>query len=266
MNQASVSDQPPVSIVVPVLNEASRIEECLTRIVRDFAGCELVVVDGGSTDGTVERAARLARVVHCRPGRGPQLNAGAAATSGEIIWFLHADTRIDPGALGQIRGAVADPAVVGGGLSIRFDRASPALGYLAWSSNQRARRLGHIFGDQAMFVRRTVFDRLGGFPDIPLMEDFDLSRRLRRRGRLVLLDATSTASARRFETHGTWRMIAFMQYLKLLFVAGADPHRIAARYQAGPGLWLPAAGADRSNDRGFPSSPSSIANLTRRPR
>lgn len=266
MNQVSVLYPPPVSIVVPVLDEAGRIEACLARIVRDFGGCELVVVDGGSTDGTVERAAPLARVVHSRPGRGPQLNAGAAATKGEIIWFLHADTRIDPAALGQIRSAVADPEVVGGGLSIRFDRASPALGYLAWSSNQRARRLGHIFGDQAMFVRRTVFDRLGGFADIPLMEDFDLSRRLRRRGRLVLLDATSTASARRFETYGTWRMIAFMQYLKLLFVAGAEPHRIAARYRAGPGLRLPSAGADRSNARGCPPFPSSIANLERSPR
>lgn len=117
-----------------------------------------------------------------------------------------------------------------------------------------------------MFVRRTVFDRLGGFADIPLMEDFDLSRRLRRRGRLVVLDATSTASARRFETHGTWRMIAFMQYLKLIFVAGADPHRIASRYQAGPGLWLPPAGADGHEDPGCPPFPSSIANLTRRPR
>ncbi|MDE3203572.1 MAG: TIGR04283 family arsenosugar biosynthesis glycosyltransferase [Acidobacteriota bacterium] len=260
-----VSNQPSVSIVVPVLDEADRVEECLARIASDFGGCELVVVDGGSTDGTVERAATLARVVHSRRGRGPQLNAGAAATSGDIIWFLHADTSIDPGALGQIRAAVADPAVVGGGLSIRFDGAGPALGYLAWSSNQRARRLGHIFGDQAMFVRRTVFDRLGGFADIPLMEDFDLSRRLRRRGRLVLLDATSTASARRFETYGTWRMIAFMQYLKLLFVAGVDPYRIAARYQAGPGLRLP-AGADRSNDQGWPPFPSSIANTTRRPR
>lgn len=257
---------PSVSIVVPVLNEATRIEQCLARIHRDFASCELVVVDGGSTDGTVERASHLARVVHSRRGRGPQLNTGAAVTSGDILWFLHADTRIDPAALGQIRAAMADPGVVGGGLSIRFDRASPALGYLAWSSIQRARRLGHIFGDQAMFVRRTVFDRLGGFADIPLMEDFDLSRRLRGRGRLVVLDATSTASARRFETHGTWRMIAFMQYLKLLFVAGADPHRIASRYQAGPGLWLPPAGAGRHEDPGCPPSPSGIANLTRRPR
>ncbi|MDE3202635.1 MAG: TIGR04283 family arsenosugar biosynthesis glycosyltransferase [Acidobacteriota bacterium] len=230
---------PSVSIVVPVLDEAERIEATLGRIRRDFPGCEVVVVDGGSTDGTVARAAPLAPVVHSRPGRGPQLNAGAAATRGEVIWFVHADTVIDPDALPQMLAALADPAVVGGGLSIRFDHRSAALGYLAWASNHRARRLGQIFGDQAMFVRRPVFDRLGGFADIPLMEDLEFSRRLRRAGPLVLLDATSTASARRFERHGTWRMIAFMQYLKLRFAAGADPHRLAARYRCGPGLRLP---------------------------
>lgn len=261
-----------MSIVVPVLDEADWIEQCLARIHTDFTSCELVVVDGGSTDGTVERAAHRARVVHSRRGRGPQLNTGAAATSGEVIWFLHADTRIDPTALGQLQAAMADPGVVGGGLSLRFDRSDPALDYLAWSSNQRARRLGHIFGDQALFVRRRVFDRLGGFADIPVMEDFDLSRRLRRQGRLVLLDAASTASTRRFDAHGTLAMIAFMQYLKLLFVAGADPHRLAARYQSGPGLRLPPAGqAGQAVPAGWSgearlSFPRSITNLPRRSR
>ncbi|MDA8045886.1 MAG: TIGR04283 family arsenosugar biosynthesis glycosyltransferase [Actinomycetota bacterium] len=230
---------PTVSIVVPVLDEAERIEASLGRISRDFGGCEVVVVDGGSTDDTVGRAADLAPVVRSRPGRGPQLNAGAAATHGDVIWFVHADTVVDPDALGQMLAALADPAIVGGGLSIRFDRRSAALSYLAWASNQRARRLGQIFGDQAMFVRRSVFDRLGGFADIPLMEDLEFSRRLRRAGPLVVLDATSTASARRFEVHGTWPMIAFMQYLKLRYAAGADPHRLAARYRAGPGVRLP---------------------------
>jgi rSAM/selenodomain-associated transferase 2 len=262
-------NQLTVSIVVPVLNEADWIEACLTAIVADFASCELVVVDGGSTDRTVERAAGMARVVHSLRGRGPQLNAGAAATTGDVIWFLHADTRIDRCALEQVQRVMADPEVVGGGLSIRFHRSSRALDYLAWSSNQRARRLGHIFGDQAMFVRRRVFEQLGGFADIALMEDFDLSRRLHRHGRLVLLDAMATASARRFDAHGTWRMIAFMQYLKLLFVGGADPLRLAARYQAGPGLRLPAVHrSPHSSPAGqtCPPLPASIANLSRRRR
>jgi rSAM/selenodomain-associated transferase 2 len=223
-----------VSIVVPVLNEAATITDALTRLRRDFPDCELLVVDGGSTDGTPELAAPLATVVHSERGRALQMNIGARHTSGDVLWFIHADTIIDPAALAQLRGCLQDPEVAGGGLTLRFDRRGPALDYLAYTSNQRARRLHHIFGDQAMFVRRTVFDELGGFPDLALMEDLELSRRLHRRGRLCVLPATSTASARRLTAHGVWRMIAFMQYLKLLYFAGVDPERIARRYAAGP--------------------------------
>lgn len=223
-----------VSIVMPVLNEAVTIEATLSRLRYDFAGCELVVVDGGSTDGTAQLAQAWASVVQAPRGRARQMNEGARHTRGDVLWFVHADTVLDPGALGQLRAALGDPDVVGGGLSLRFDASSPALDYLAWISNHRARRLHHIFGDQAMFVRRAVFEELGGFPDLPLMEDLELARRLHRRGRLVLLPATSTASARRFTQHGTWRMIAFMQYLKVLYFAGVDPQSIHRRYLAGP--------------------------------
>ncbi|HET9690495.1 MAG TPA: TIGR04283 family arsenosugar biosynthesis glycosyltransferase [Acidimicrobiales bacterium] len=253
---------PTVSIVVPTLNEGPAIAGHLTRLLGDFRGCELVVADGGSTDGTVEAAGALVPVVRAERGRGQQLNAGAAATSGEVLWFVHADTRLDPAALPQLRAALADPAVVGGGLTLRFDGTGPALRYLQWSSNQRARRLGLVFGDQAMFVRRRAFDDLGGFPAIPLMEDLELSRRLARCGRLAVVAATSTASTRRFDRHGTWRMIAFMQYLKVLHLAGVDAGALAWRYEAGPGLRLPpgalrrrpaatraAAGSEHLSDR-----------------
>jgi rSAM/selenodomain-associated transferase 2 len=176
----------------------------------------------------------LAKVVECEPGRGGQLNTGARAASGDVLWFVHADTVVEPAALGQIIAALKDPDVVGGGLSLRFDRDTASLRWLAWASNQRARRLGQIFGDQAMFVRRTVFDRLGGFPDFPLMEDFEFSRRLHRTGRLMLLPAISTASARRFEQHGTWPMIALMQVIKIRYLFGASPEALRARYAAGP--------------------------------
>lgn len=223
-----------VTIVVPVLNEADRIVGCLTRIRRDFGDCELVVVDGGSGDGTVVLAEPMARVVSSQPGRAMQMNEGARCTSGDVLWFVHADTVVDAAALGPLRAALAEPAVVGGGLSLRFDRRTLALDLLAHASNVRARRLHQIFGDQAMFVRRTVFDELGGFAELPLMEDLELSRRLHRRGRLVLLSATSTASTRRFDTHGTWPMVAFMQYLRLLYVAGVSPQWISRRYEKGP--------------------------------
>ena len=231
---AGAGQQLSVSIVIPVLNEAATIVAALQRLRRDFPGCELVVADGGSTDGTAGLAAPLARVVRSEPGRARQMNAGARHARGDVLWFVHADTRIDRAALGQLQPALADRRTVGGGLVIRFDQPGFALRYLAWTSNLRARYLHWIFGDQGLFIRRTVFDALGGFPDLPIMEDLEMSRRLHRRGRLVMLRGTSTASARRFAEHGTWRMLAFMQYLKLLYFAGADPQKICDRYRAGP--------------------------------
>lgn len=222
-----------VSIVVPVLNEASTIRECLARLRRDFPDCELLVADGGSRDGTAALAAQYGRVVHSEPGRGCQMNTGAAASAGAILWFLHADCTIPVTALAALRSALADPAVVGGGLQLRFDQRSAGLNWLAYTSNHRARRLGWIFGDQAMFVRRAVFEELGGFPQIPLMEDLEMSRRLRRRGHLVILPVACTASARRLVQHGPWRMTVLMQVLKAQYLLGVDPERIRRRYEAG---------------------------------
>ncbi|MEV6055839.1 TIGR04283 family arsenosugar biosynthesis glycosyltransferase [Streptomyces sp. NPDC052107] len=227
-----------VSIIVPVLNEERTIQAALGRLCRDFPDCELVVVDGGSTDATVEIATLHAKVVHSERGRAKQMNAGARHTSGEVLWFIHADTEIHHAALAHIRAAMSDPTVVGGGLTLRFDRHTPGLNYLAYTSNARARHLRHIFGDQAMFIRRSVFEELGGFPDLPIMEDLEMSRRLDRRGTLAILPATSTASSRRLVEHGVWRMIVFMQCLKLLYFAGADPERIRRRYAKGPARLL----------------------------
>jgi rSAM/selenodomain-associated transferase 2 len=223
-----------VSIIVPVVNEEATIQSTVSRLCRDFPDCEMVVVDGGSTDATVEIASPHATVVHSERGRARQMNAGARHCTGDVLWFVHADTEIDPAALGQIRAALADPEVVGGGLTLRFDRRSPGLSYLAYASNARARHLRHIFGDQAMFIRRGVFDELGGFPDLAIMEDLEMSRRLDGCGPLAIIPATSTASARRLVEHGVWRMIVFMQYLKLLYFAGVAPERIRRRYAAGP--------------------------------
>lgn len=229
-----------VAIVVPVRNEAGRIGSAVRRLLHDFPDCELVVVDGDSTDTTVPEALDAAsgnasaRVVSTAAGRARQLNHGAHLTRSDILWFVHADTTVAPDALPQIRAALADPQVVGGGLTLRFDRRSLGLRYVAATSNVRARRLHWVFGDQAMFVRRSVFDALGGFPDLSIMEDLEMSRRLAAKGRLVVLPATSTASARRFDEHGVWRMLVFMQWLKGMHFAGTDSDEIARRYAAGP--------------------------------
>ena len=228
-----VSKPVTVSIVVPALNEAARIEDCLRRLRRDFPDCELVVVDGGSTDETFDLAERHAHTVRSAAGRATQMNAGAALITGDILWFIHVDCQIPAEALGLIRRAVLDPAVVGGGLQLSFDQRSLGLDYLAVSSNPRARRLHWIFGDQAMFVRRDVFESVGGFPELPLMEDLEMSRILRQRGRLAVLPATVTASARRLIEQGPWRMTVLMQLLKLQYLLGVDPERIRRRYEAG---------------------------------
>lgn len=224
----------PAAIVVPTRNEADVIAGTLRRLREDFPTCELVVVDGRSRDNTADVAARHAKVLLSPPGRAIQMNAGARATSAPVLWFVHADCRIERHALAEIEAALADPAVVGGGLTLRFDRRSLGLDYLAWSSNQRARHLHLVFGDQAFFVRRTAFERVGGFPEIPLMEDLELSRRLARTGRLSLLTATSTASARRLVANGTWSMIVFMQALKAGYFLGVPAERLALAYATGP--------------------------------
>lgn len=223
-----------VSIIVPVRDEEAVIRASLARLRRDFADCELIVVDGGSTDRTAELAASLATVTSSPAGRGIQMNAGAQLATGDVLWFVHADTEISPEALPQLRAALADPTTIGGGLTLRFAPSSPSLALVARMSNVRARLLHQVYGDQALFVRRTAFEELGGFAPLPLMEDLDLSPRLQRTGRLVLLAATSRASSRRFQQHGTWPMVALMQYLKLCFYAGVDPERIRQRYEYGP--------------------------------
>lgn len=231
-----------VSIVMPVLNEASRVVSAVRRLSRDFGDCELIVVDGGSNDGTREVLEEMLdgaagielRVLTSRPGRARQMNTGARHAGGDVLWFVHADTVLDPDALPELQRVLTDPQVVGGGLTLRFDRTSIALRYLAWTSNIRARRLHWIFGDQTLFVRRSAFHAVGGFPELPIMEDLELSRRLARLGNLVLLPAAASASTRRFDEHGTWPMLVFMQWLKLLHFCGVDPARIARRYAAGP--------------------------------
>ncbi|GAA4826925.1 TIGR04283 family arsenosugar biosynthesis glycosyltransferase [Actinomycetospora corticicola] len=227
-----LSTVPTVSIVVPVRDEEAGIERTLRGLRASFADCELIVVDGGSRDATVARAEPFAMVVHADGGRGPQLNAGAAAARGEVLWFVHADAEVDPRALPLLRAALADPRVVGGGCRLRFDRDGPVLRWLQWTSNLRARYLHWIFGDQAMFVRRTVFDEVGGFPAIPIMEDLEMSRRLARRGRLAVLPTTCTASARRLVEQGPFRMLVLMQVYKLQYLLGTEPEVIRRRYEA----------------------------------
>jgi len=191
-----------------------------------------VLVDGGSRDGTIEIARRVPDVTALVSprGRAIQMNAGARAAHGRVLLFLHADTWLPDGALAAVGDALADPAVVGGRFDVRFDSSRPVLSMIAFFMNLRSRWSGISTGDQAIFVRRDVFDSLGGFAAIPLMEDIELTRRLKRRGRVVALRARVTTAARKWEREGALRTMALMWALRFLYVCGVKPARLHRWY------------------------------------
>jgi len=219
-----------LSIVMPALNEASGIAAALEALapLRGRGG-EVIVVDGGSRDGTPERAAPLAdRVLAAPRGRAAQMNVGAAAAHGDVLLFLHADTRLLEDADILIRDALARSPRVWGRFDLRF--AGNALPLVAAMMNLRSRVTGIATGDQAMFVTRDAFARAGGFRDIALMEDVALSARLKRLSRPLCLRARATTSPRRWQAHGTLRTVLLMWRLRLAFFLGADPKRLARAY------------------------------------
>lgn len=219
-----------LAVIVPTLDEEPALRANLSSA---FALSDLVVVsDGGSADGTVEEARRQGAVVVEGPrGRGPQLNRGAAAAGdADVYLFLHADTRLPPESTGSISRAVAGGAV-GGGFRLRFDSPRRSFHLGAWLVNQRSRLLKAPLGDQGQFVTREAFCRLGGYRPWPIFEDVDLVRRLRRQGRIALLEGPAVTAARRFEQQGLMRTVALNWALALLFLLRVPPERIARLYR-----------------------------------
>jgi rSAM/selenodomain-associated transferase 2 len=219
-----------LSVIVPTLDEASAI--AATLVAARAPGCgELIVVDGGSGDDTLEIARRLAdRVLSAPRGRAAQMNAGARAAAGDVLLFLHADTRLPAGYAGAIGRALADTGVVGGRFDVRLDAPGLPFRVLERAISARSRLTRVATGDQGMFVRRTVFERLGGFPLLPLMEDLALARALKRAGRVACLRETVLTSARRWQRHGVVRTVVLMWTLRLAYYAGVSPARLARVY------------------------------------
>jgi rSAM/selenodomain-associated transferase 2 len=187
-------------------------------------------VDGGSQDGTPAIAREHADLVLNAPrGRAAQMNAGAAACPAEVLLFLHADTALPDQADALVRRATRDPSAWGR-FDVRIDSPRRALRLVEHMMNLRSRWTGIATGDQAMFVRRELFDQVGGFPDLPLMEDIALSRLLKRHARPVCIRQRVSTSARRWERHGVWRTVLLMWRLRLAYFLGADPRRLAIRY------------------------------------
>ena len=224
-----------LSIIVPCLNEAEGIGQALAALAPLRArAAEVIVVDGGSSDGTVERAASLAdRVIGAPRGRASQMNAGAARARGEILLFLHADTRLPDSADALIVEGLKRSRRGWGRFDVVISGGNPLLPVVALLMNVRSRLTGIATGDQAIFVTRSLFTAAGGYPEIALMEDIAFSKRLKRFGRPLCLRHRLVASGRRWEKHGVVRTILLMWRLRLAFWLGADPGKLAVRYDRG---------------------------------
>lgn len=226
-----------VSVVIPTLNEEQALPQTLAQTLT-LGFEELLVVDGGSRDRTCEivASARAAApdaplaLLTSKPGRALQMNVGAAASRGEILLFLHADTRLPDNAKQAIVGALQEPECVGGRFDLRFDRDRILSRLIACMINWRSRLSGIATGDQAIFVRRKVFERMGGYAAIPLMEDIDLTRRLNRMGPVACLHAQAVTSFRRWEACGPIRTILLMWLLRFLYWIGVSPHTLSRWY------------------------------------
>ncbi len=225
---------PRLSIIIPALNEAAGIAATLEPLqLLRACGHEVIVVDGGSSDGTVELAAPLCdQVLTAERGRARQMNAGARAAGGEVLLFLHADTLLPSDADRLILEGLARSGRGWGRFDVRLSGRHSLLRLTAWLMSGRSRLTGIATGDQAIFVQRDRFEAVGGFPDIPLMEDLALSRALRRRGRPLCLRQRVTTSSRRWEERGIVRTILLMWRLRLAYYLGADPHELAQHYES----------------------------------
>lgn len=223
--------KPRLSIIIPVLNEASGIVQVLERL-QEFRqqGAEVIVVDGGSSDGTAERASSLADcVTNSLRGRGLQMNAGATQATGDVLLFLHADTLLPLSALKLVNEAINNGACWGR-FDVHIQGSISGLGMVAFMMNWRSRLTGIATGDQAIFVTREAFLRHGGFPAIPLMEDIVFSGWMRDESRPACLTEKVTTSGRRWEKHGLLRTILTMWWLRLRFFLGANPNDLAREY------------------------------------
>jgi rSAM/selenodomain-associated transferase 2 len=221
-----------ISVVIPTLNEATRIGSILDQIAADgSASYEIVVADGGSTDRTVAIArSRNTRVVSSPPGRGHQIAAGAVVAAGDILWFVHADSKVAPGSLAEIRRTIGEGGKTGGNFRVVFDGtdgfADWLTGFYAWF-----RRRGLYYGDSGVFIRRDVYDAIGGMHPMALMEDYDFTRRMERFGDTCCIDAPPiVTSSRKF--HGRKPIGIVLGWIKIhaLYSLGVSPDRLARMY------------------------------------
>ncbi len=222
-----------ISVIIPALDEALALPQTLRAVtgLQCSKPIELIVADGGSQDGTATLAQQLgARVVSGASGRARQLNLGAAAASGDVLLFLHADTLLPADGLLQVEAAVSKGALWGR-FDVRIQGRPWMLRIVAFMMNQRSRLTGIATGDQALFMTRAAFDTVKGYPDLALMEDIEISRRLKRLCSPACLHGPAITSGRRWETRGVWRTILLMWRLRWAYWRGTAPDQLAQRYR-----------------------------------
>jgi rSAM/selenodomain-associated transferase 2 len=220
-----------LSIIVPTLNEESAVGRTLAALRTGAPGAEIIVVDGGSRDASVARARALADLVLAAPrGRARQMNAGARAAHGDLLAFVHADTLVPPTFARDIANALSDPMVVGGRFDVELDDPAFVYRLIGALISVRSRLTRTATGDQALFVRRQVFERLGGYREIEICEDLDFARRLTRAGRVACVRSRVLTSARRWQKHGIVRTVLTMWAIRIAFLCGVPPARLKRHY------------------------------------
>lgn len=221
-----------ISVIIPAHNEQHFIGRCIEHLLAESYALEIIVVDGGSTDATLKEAAGFqgVKTLCSPPGRGGQMNKGASVAKGEIFLFLHADTVLQPGWAGMVVAALADRNCAGGAFTLGIEAAGTKYRLVEWMVRFRCAALRLLYGDQGFFIRRAVFESLGGFKDIPLLEDVDMIDRLKKFGRLTILGAKASTSARRWAAKGVVGTTLINQAVLLLYRLGVSPQRLARLY------------------------------------
>lgn len=219
-----------ISVIIPVLNEAKILDKTLSQLQSELEGHELIVVDGGSTDNSVSIAEKYGRVISSERGRAKQLNAGANAAKGDVLIFLHADIWLEKGALKAVKSALSS-GYVGGGFLQKIDGRNFLYRIIEITADMRGKCLKVFYGDSGIFLRRTDFHRIGGFPDVQIMEEIVFSKKLRKAGKTTMVKPYIHISARRWEKNGILRTTAKNWLITALYFLGFSQERLAKLYR-----------------------------------
>ncbi len=220
-----------VSIVVPTLNEEKTISKTLEQLISLEGEKEIIVVDGGSSDNTIKEASKYAKVISSEKGRSNQMNAGAKASSGEVLWFVHSDSILNTKSIIYINEAI-NKGKVGGGFNLYFyDMDTLFMKFVEVTSNMRGKFMKLVYGDQGIFVRKDIFESIGGFPKLEIMEDWEFSLRLRKKGKMTMINTKIGTSARRFKNGGQLKTLLLMHKMKILYSMGVDSEKLSKMYR-----------------------------------